>query len=109
MTNNGRFTIYKEGCQAWKQWQKKYKNPLDLDNILHSENIRLKDNDSGKLFFVNIKAMEENTRHGRIAFIGITIRSNNLFDLATREEEEAIRDLLDEHLKELSKMHDCIY
>ncbi|MDY0141646.1 MAG: hypothetical protein RBR97_07125 [Bacteroidales bacterium] len=109
MTNNGRFTIYKEGCQAFKQWQKKYKNPLDLDNILHSENIRLKDNDSGKIFYVNIKAMEENTRHGRIAFIGITIRSGNLYDLATREEEAAIRSLLDEKLKTIAEKHNCIY
>ena len=111
MTNNGRFTIYKEGCQAWKQWQKKFKNPLDLENILHSENIRLKDNDSGKLFFVNIRAMEENSWlfKGRIAFIGITVRVGNLFDIATREEEEAIRELLDEHLNELAKKHNCFY
>lgn len=110
MTNTGRFTIYKDGCQAWKQWQKKYKNPLDLENILHNENIRLKDNDSGKLFYVNIKAMEESgIFKGRIAFIGITIRTSNLFDLATREEEAAIRELLDDKLKELSKVHNCIY
>lgn len=110
MTNTGRFTIYKDGCQAFRQWQKKFKNPLDLENILHYEDIRLKDNDSGKLFYVNIKAMEEESVifKGRIAFIGITIRTNN-FELATREEEESIRDLLDDKLKELSKMYNCIY
>ncbi len=109
MKNEGRFTIYKEGCQAWKQWQKKYKNPLDLENILYYEDLRIKDNDSGKLFYVNIKAMEENTIHGRIAFIGVTVRCGNLFDIATREEENTIREFLEEHLKELSKVHNCIY
>ena len=111
MTNKGRFTIYKDGCQAFKQWQKKYYNPFDLETILHNENIRLKDNDSGKLFYVNIRAMEENSWlfKGRIAFIGVTIRSGNLYNLATTEEEEAIRDLLDEHIKELAKKHNCHY
>ncbi len=111
MKNEGRFTIYKEGCQAFRQWQKKYKNPLDLENILHNENIRLKDNDSGRLFYINIKAMEEVSVifKGRIAFIGITVRCGDLFDIATREEEAAIREFLEEHLKELSKVHNCIY
>ena len=111
MTEKGRFTIYKEGCQAWRQWQKKYYNPFDLETILHNENIRLKDNDSGKIFYVNVRAMEEYSWifKGRIAFVGVTIRSGNQYALATTEEQDDILDLLDEHIKELAKVHNCHY
>lgn len=109
MTEKGRFTIYKEGCQAWKQWQKKFKNPLDLDNILYYEDLRLKDNDSGKIFYINIKAMEENTIHGRIAFIGLTVRGDKYFNVITYEEQEEIKKLLDEKLKTIAEKHNCIY
>lgn len=111
MTEKERFTQYKEGCQAWKQWQKKYPNPFDLENILHNENIRLKDNDSGKIFYVNIRAMEENSYifKGRIAFIGVTVRRGQLFDMATREEENEIKKFLDDKLAKISKEFNCSY
>jgi hypothetical protein len=111
MTEEGRFTTYKEGCQAFRQWQKKHKNPLDLENILHNENIRIKDNDSGRLFYVNIKAMEEYSIifKGRIAFVGVTIRGGKYFDVITYEEQEEIKKSLDEKLKTLAERYNCIY
>ena len=111
MTEKERFTQYKEGCQAWKQWQKKFKNPLDLDNILYYEDLRIKDNESGKIFYINIKAMEEVSVifKGRIAFIGLTIRGDKYFNVITYEEEEEIKKLLDEKLKTIAEKYNCIY
>lgn len=105
-----RFTTLKSGCDGFNRWQKKYPNPLDLATIHHSENLRLKDNNTGEYYYINIKAMSENMHKlGRIAFIGLTIRKNDNFILATREEENEIKKFLDDKLSKISKDFNCSY
>lgn len=103
------YTMLASGTGSFNAWLKKYPNPLDLNEIHHFETLRVKENSADIIYYVNIKAMSEKTLHGRIAFVGITIRKGSGFELATREEEKDIKQFLADKIKAIANHYDCYY
>lgn len=104
-----KYTILKGGCSAFNAWLKKHPNPLDLNKIHHVESLRVKENSTGIIYYVNIKAMSEETLHGRIAFVGVTIREGSPFYKATLEEKKDIEQFLADKTKAIASKYNCYY